>query len=52
MNNIEKIINDAWENKDKINPNSDKKLKILLIKLSQIQTVEKLELRKRLMENG
>ena len=27
MNDIEKIINDAWENKDKINPNSDKKIK-------------------------
>ena len=24
---IEKIINDAWEIKDKINPNSDKKIK-------------------------
>ena len=24
---IEKIINDAWENKDQINPNSDKKIK-------------------------
>mgnify|MGYP001411383313 FL=1 len=24
---IEKIINDAWENKDQVNPNSDKSLK-------------------------
>ena len=24
---IEKIINDAWENKDQINPNSDQSLK-------------------------
>ena len=23
---IEKIINDAWENKDQINPNSDKSI--------------------------
>ena len=27
MSNIEKIINDAWDNKDQINPNSDKKIK-------------------------
>ena len=27
MSDIEKIINDAWENKDQINPNSDKKIK-------------------------
>ena len=24
---IEKIINDAWENKDQVNPNSDQSLK-------------------------
>ena len=24
---IEKIINDAWENKDQVNPNSDQPLK-------------------------
>ena len=24
---IEKIINDAWENKDQVNPNSDQTLK-------------------------
>ena len=49
---IENIINNAWENKDQVNPNSDKRLKILLIKSLQIQIVEKLELQKRLMENG
>ena len=27
MTEFEKIINDAWENKDKINQNSDKKPK-------------------------
>ena len=27
MNNIEKIINDAWENKDQINPNSSQSIK-------------------------
>ena len=27
MSDIKKIINDAWENKDQINPNSDKKIK-------------------------
>ena len=27
MSDIEKIINDAWENKDKINQNSDKSIK-------------------------
>jgi len=27
MSDIEKIINDAWNNKDQINPNSDKKIK-------------------------
>jgi len=27
MSNIEKIINDAWKNKDQINPNSDKIIK-------------------------
>ena len=27
MSNFEKIINEAWENRDKINPNSDKDLK-------------------------
>ena len=27
MSDIEKIINEAWENKDQINPNSDKKIK-------------------------
>ena len=27
MSNIEKIINDAWENKDQVNQNSDKNLK-------------------------
>ena len=27
MSDIEKIINSAWENKDQINPNSDKKIK-------------------------
>ena len=27
MNNLEKIINDAWENKDQVNQNSDKALK-------------------------
>ena len=27
MSDIEKIINGAWENKDQINPNSDKKIK-------------------------
>jgi len=27
MSEFEKIINDAWENKDQINPNSDKKIK-------------------------
>ena len=27
MSDIDKIINDAWENKDQINPNSDKKIK-------------------------
>ncbi len=27
MSDIEKIINNAWENKDQINPNSDKKIK-------------------------
>ena len=26
MNDLEKIINDAWENKDKVNKNSDKSL--------------------------
>ena len=26
MNNIEKIINDAWEKKDQINQNSDKSI--------------------------
>ena len=26
MSDIEKIINDAWEIKDQINPNSDKKI--------------------------
>ena len=29
MNDIEKIINNAWQNKDQINPNSDKKIKDL-----------------------
>ena len=24
---IEKVINDAWENKDQVNPNSDQSLK-------------------------
>ena len=27
MNNLEKIINDAWENKDQINPNSSQSIK-------------------------
>ena len=36
MSDIEKIINDAWENKDQINQNSDKKLKMLLIKSLKI----------------
>ena len=27
MSDIEKIINDAWENKDQVNQNSDKSLK-------------------------
>ena len=27
MSEIEKIINDAWEDKDNVNPNSDKKIK-------------------------
>ena len=27
MSNIEKIINDAWENKDQVNQNSDNSLK-------------------------
>ena len=27
MNEFEKIINDAWENKDQVNQNSDKSLK-------------------------
>jgi 2,3,4,5-tetrahydropyridine-2-carboxylate N-succinyltransferase len=27
MSNLEKIINDAWENKDQVNPNSDQSLK-------------------------
>ena len=27
MSDIKKIINDAWENKDQINPNSDRKIK-------------------------
>ena len=27
MNNLEKIINEAWENKDQVNQNSDKTLK-------------------------
>ena len=27
MNEFEKIINDAWENKDQVNQNSDKNLK-------------------------
>ena len=27
MNNIEKIINDAWENKDQVNPNSSQSIK-------------------------
>jgi len=27
MSEIEKIINNAWENKDQINPNADKKIK-------------------------
>ena len=27
MSNIEKIINDAWENKDQVNQNSDQSLK-------------------------
>ena len=27
MNEFEKIINDAWENKNQVNQNSDKKLK-------------------------
>ena len=27
MSDIEKIINDAWKNKDQINSNSDKKIK-------------------------
>ena len=26
MSDIEKIINDAWENKDQVNQNSDKSL--------------------------
>ena len=27
MSNLEKIINDAWENKDQVDQNSDKSLK-------------------------
>ena len=30
---LEKIINDAWENKDQVNQNSDQNLKMQLIKL-------------------
>ena len=30
---LEKIINDAWENKDHVNQNSDKSLKDAIIKL-------------------
>ena len=30
MSDIEKIINDAWENKDQVNQNSDKNLKDII----------------------
>ena len=33
MSDIEKIINDAWENKDQVNQNSDKNLKDTINKI-------------------
>jgi 2,3,4,5-tetrahydropyridine-2-carboxylate N-succinyltransferase len=32
MSDIEKIINEAWENRDNVNQDSDQSLKILSIK--------------------
>ena len=52
IRDIYKIINDAWENKDQINPNSDKKIKVTINQIIADLTVEKLELQKRLMGNG
>ena len=52
MNNIEKIINEAWENKDQVNPNSDQSLKDIINQESVIQIVVSLGLQKRLMVNG
>ena len=33
MNNLEKIINDAWENKDQINPSSSQSIKDAINKI-------------------
>ena len=52
MSDIEKIINDAWEIKDKINQNSDKSIKDAINQVIEILIVVNLELLKKLMVNG
>ena len=52
MTDLEKIINDAWENKDQINPSSDKKIKSTINQIISDLDSGKVRNRKRLMENG
>ena len=43
MNEFEKIINDAWENKDQVNQNSDKSLKDTINQIIETLDLEKQE---------
>ena len=52
MSDIEKIINDAWENRDNVNQDSEQSLKDTINQMIADQIVVKLELQKKLMVNG
>ena len=52
MSDIEKIINDAWENRDNINQDSEQSLKDAINQMIADQIVVKLGLQKKLMGNG
>ena len=52
MSDIEKIINDAWENKDQVNQNSDKSLKDTINKIIDDLDRGKVRVAEKKMENG
>ena len=43
MNDIEKIVNEAWENKDQVNQNSDKSIKGAINQIINDQPINDIE---------